>query len=88
MGWNQLQTKSASRLLEGIAPDAHFYFAHSYAAQTATAILPPRFAPHVYTGMNLSPWPRKKYLRVQFHPEKSGDAGQRVLQKFSCGSPH
>jgi len=32
MGWNQLRRKEDSRLLEGIAPDAHFYFAHSYAA--------------------------------------------------------
>ena len=32
MGWNQLSLTNRSRLLEGVAPDAHFYFAHSYAA--------------------------------------------------------
>ena len=32
MGWNQLDRRNDSKLLAGIAPDAHFYFAHSYAA--------------------------------------------------------
>ena len=32
MGWNQVKLKQKSRLLEGVAPSAYFYFAHSFAA--------------------------------------------------------
>jgi imidazole glycerol-phosphate synthase subunit HisH len=68
MGWNQLRRVRDSALLEGIPADAYFYFAHTYAAFHA--------APFVaaLTAKNL--------LAVQFHPEKSGDAGARVLANF------
>jgi imidazole glycerol phosphate synthase glutamine amidotransferase subunit len=79
MGWNQLASKKDSRLLAGIDSAAYFYFAHSYAAldsngrATATCTYGAEFAA-VIEHQNI--------FAVQFHPEKSADAGARVLQNF------
>jgi imidazole glycerol phosphate synthase glutamine amidotransferase subunit len=79
MGWNQLAPKRESRLLAGISENAYFYFAHSYAAldsnghSSATCTYGAEFAA-VIEEQNM--------FAVQFHPEKSGDAGARVLQNF------
>ena len=79
MGWNQLATKRESRLLEGIDSKAFFYFAHSYAAldsngrPSATCTHGAEFAAVIE---------KQNIFAVQFHPEKSGEAGARVLQNF------
>jgi imidazole glycerol phosphate synthase glutamine amidotransferase subunit len=78
MGWNQLAARAESRLLAGLDPQAYFYFAHSYYApsidQTAAActyLLP-------YTAVLES----GNTFGVQFHPEKSGPAGLRLVRNF------
>jgi imidazole glycerol phosphate synthase glutamine amidotransferase subunit len=79
MGWNQLNAKRSSRLLAGIDAGAYFYFAHSYAvldsngAAAATCSHGTEFAAVVE---------RQNIFAVQFHPEKSGEAGARLLQNF------
>lgn len=79
MGWNQLAVRRESQLLAGIDSSTYFYFAHSYAAPdsngsiTATCFHGADFAAVVEKG---------NICGVQFHPEKSGDAGARVLQNF------
>jgi imidazole glycerol phosphate synthase glutamine amidotransferase subunit len=79
MGWNQLNAKRDSRLLAGIDVGAYFYFAHSYAAldsngaATATCFHGAEFAAVIE---------QKNIYAAQFHPEKSGDPGARVLQNF------
>jgi imidazole glycerol phosphate synthase glutamine amidotransferase subunit len=84
MGWNQVQAKNGSRLLEGIDPAAYFYFAHSYAAHPH----PPIDAQSevqancVYGTEFVAVAERGNIFAVQFHPEKSGGPGQRVLQNF------
>jgi imidazole glycerol phosphate synthase glutamine amidotransferase subunit len=84
MGWNQVQARNGSRLLEGIAPAAYFYFAHSYAAHPQ----PPNDgqsevqATCEYGSEFVAVAERKNIFAVQFHPEKSGGPGQRVLQNF------
>ena len=79
MGWNQLRRVRASALLEGIPANAYFYFAHSYAAldagESAVAICE-HGVPFV------AALERQNLFAVQFHPEKSGDAGARVLANF------
>jgi imidazole glycerol phosphate synthase glutamine amidotransferase subunit len=81
MGWNQVRTRRRSRLLEGIAPDAYFYFAHSYAAIAAE-----EDADMVATCTHGTAFPavleRQNIYAVQFHPEKSGAAGACLLQNF------
>jgi imidazole glycerol phosphate synthase glutamine amidotransferase subunit len=79
MGWNQLKLTRPSRLLEGISPDAYFYFAHSFAASNANddAVA---ICNH---GADFAAVIEKQNIfAVQFHPEKSGDAGAQLLQNF------
>lgn len=79
MGWNQIAPNCESRLLAGIGSSAYYYFAHSYAAPdsngstTATCFHGAPFAA-VVESQNI--------YGVQFHPEKSGDSGSRLLQNF------
>ena len=79
MGWNQLNAKRDSRLLAGIDAGAYFYFAHSYAVLdsngmvTATCSHGAEFAAVIE---------QKNIHAVQFHPEKSGDPGARLLRNF------
>jgi imidazole glycerol-phosphate synthase subunit HisH len=78
MGWNQLEKKRGSSLLAGIDAGAYFYFAHSYAAldsndAVATCSHGAEFAAVIE---------QQNIFAVQFHPEKSGDSGARVLQNF------
>lgn len=81
MGWNQLQRKRESGLLAGVPACAYFYFAHSYAAMEAqgqdstsgTCTHGAEFAAVLEKG---------NIFGVQFHPEKSGAAGEQVLRNF------
>ena len=78
MGWNQLEKKRESSLLSGIDAGAYFYFAHSYAAldssdAAATCSHGAEFAAVIE---------KQNIFAVQFHPEKSGESGARVLQNF------
>jgi imidazole glycerol phosphate synthase glutamine amidotransferase subunit len=79
MGWNQLQAKRDSRLLAGIDAAAYFYFAHSYAALDSNGAA----AATCSHGAEFSAVIEQKNISaVQFHPEKSGASGARVLENF------
>lgn len=79
MGWNQIKLTRASRLLEGISPDAYFYFAHSFAATDANG---EAVALCNYGADFAAVIEKQNIFAVQFHPEKSGDAGAQLLQNF------
>jgi imidazole glycerol phosphate synthase glutamine amidotransferase subunit len=83
MGWDQLQAKAGSRLLEGIDSSAYFYFAHSYAVPFGAEYqaLETR-ATCSYGGEFVAVTETENIFAVQFHPEKSGAAGQHVLENF------
>jgi imidazole glycerol-phosphate synthase subunit HisH len=78
VGWNSLEIHPDSRLLAGINPGEFVYFTHSYkgpvTADTAavTHYIDP-FAAAVESG---------NVMGVQFHPEKSGETGLKVLRNF------
>jgi imidazole glycerol phosphate synthase glutamine amidotransferase subunit len=79
MGWNTLRRTNSSVLLNGIADEAYFYFAHSFAVSTAD----PSIVACCSHGQEFAAVVEKKNIfAVQFHPEKSGQAGARVLQNF------
>jgi imidazole glycerol phosphate synthase glutamine amidotransferase subunit len=79
IGWNQVRATRESSLLKGIPQDAYFYFAHSYAAP-ATAEATVAACDH---GFPFAAVIESGNLRaVQFHPEKSGETGARVLRNF------
>jgi imidazole glycerol phosphate synthase glutamine amidotransferase subunit len=82
IGWNQVRRVKESKLLEGIPGDAYFYFAHSFAAPASTAAN----VAACDHGVSFAAVIEDKNLRaVQFHPEKSGDAGARLLRNFVEG---
>ena len=79
IGWNQVRRVRESKLLQGIAEDAFFYFAHSYAAP-ASAQATVAACDH---GVSFAAVIEQGCLAaVQFHPEKSGETGARVLRNF------
>ena len=81
MGWNRLRMQQASQLLAGLSDSDYFYFAHTYAAAPS-----PRSNEVVATCSHGADFTavleHKNILATQFHPEKSGAAGSRLLQNF------
>jgi len=78
VGWNSLTMTRASALLDATLDEAQVYFTHSYAA--------PVTADCVATSEHGAPFAaaveRGDVFGVQFHPEKSSDAGLRILRAF------
>ncbi len=77
IGWNSV-TNVKSLLFDGIAENDYFYFVHSYFVETS---------PHAISttsyGIDYSSALQKdNFYAVQFHPEKSGVVGQRLLENF------
>ncbi len=79
MGWNQLARKRESSLLAGIEGGAYFYFAHSYAALDSNGAVAATCSHGAEFAAVIE---HKNIYAVQFHPEKSGDAGAVVLRNF------
>jgi imidazole glycerol-phosphate synthase subunit HisH len=78
VGWNALSISRGSVLLEGLAPGAYVYFTHSYAAPVTEAAC----AVSAHGDTFAAVVARAHVAGVQFHPEKSGDAGLRILRNF------
>jgi glutamine amidotransferase len=79
IGWNQLRRTQTSVLLRGIPEDAYFYFAHSYAAPASAG---PTVAACDHGFPFAAVIEQRRLVAVQFHPEKSGETGARVLGNF------
>lgn len=79
IGWNQVRRIRKNRLLCGVPDDAYFYFAHSYAAPASA----PATVAACDHGLSFAAVVEQGNLfAVQFHPEKSGETGARVLRNF------
>lgn len=78
MGWNQLAPVREDPILEGIAANDYVYFVHSYAVPACDITL----ATSDY-GIPVSAVVRRdNFWGTQFHPERSGATGARVLANF------
>jgi len=78
MGWNELELCTPSRLLAGLDARPYVYFAHSYYVPE-TAVTAARCHYSVpYTAVLHS----GNIFGVQFHPEKSGGVGLRIVKNF------
>ncbi len=81
MGWNKLEKLNDCPLLENIGDNEYVYFVHSYKAECADENIAAyseyggRVPALVYDG--------KFVYGAQFHPEKSGDTGLKILKNFS-----
>lgn len=78
MGWNDIHFKKESKLFKDIKEGEKFYFANSY-------YLPVNDFTTSYSDNDVefsASMERNNFYGVQFHPEKSGEAGLKVLQNF------
>jgi glutamine amidotransferase len=82
VGWNQLRCAETSRLFANLDPDPFVYFTHSYRAPIDIHTV----ARCEYGGEFSAAVERDNIFGVQFHPEKSGTAGIKLLEAF-CNLP-
>jgi glutamine amidotransferase/cyclase len=83
IGWNQVEMRRPHRLFDGIADRANFYFVHSYAGFPAGPNADDvALADTDYGARFVSAVTRGNLSGVQFHPERSGRDGLRLLANF------
>ena len=81
MGWNRLLVKKKSPILDGINDGAMVYFAHSYYVAPGSESVT---AAQTDYGINFTSVVWKDNIHaIQFHPEKSGDTGLKILKNFA-----
>jgi glutamine amidotransferase len=77
IGWNNI-TNLKSKLLDGITNNAYMYFVHSYFVDVCVE--------SIATTNYIQPYScalqKDNFYAVQFHPEKSGSEGQRIIENF------
>jgi glutamine amidotransferase len=78
MGWNEV-VSSGDGLFDGVEDGARFYFANSYVCHPRENV---GIAETTYGEMFVSAVRKSRLCGVQFHPEKSGVPGLRVLSNF------
>ena len=78
VGWNSLEIREDSRLLAGLSQQSFVYFTHSYCAPVGNGTV----AVTEYGQPFSAAVERDNIMGVQFHPEKSGEAGLRILENF------
>lgn len=81
IGWNTIQIERTDPLLAGIPGGTFFYFLQSYYAEPEDRSIVA--ATTAYGGSFASVVSRGKIFGVQFHPEKSQDAGLKLLENFT-----
>ncbi len=77
IGWNNI-TQLKTPLLTDISENAYMYFVHSYYVENCAEAI----AKTDYIIEYSSAIQKDNFYAVQFHPEKSGDAGQKILENF------
>ena len=83
IGWNQVERRRDDPLFEGIADASNFYFVHSYAGEPAPEAAPDLVLAETQHGDRfVSAIRRGNLAGVQFHPERSGRDGLRLIGNF------
>lgn len=78
MGWNAIDPADGNRLFEGIPTGSYCYFVHSYALPVADSTI----ATAEYGLPFAAASQQDNFFGTQFHPERSGQVGARVLSNF------
>jgi imidazole glycerol-phosphate synthase subunit HisH len=78
VGWNSLEPRNGSRLLRGVNLSEFVYFTHSYKAPVSADTA----ASTYYIESFAAAVERANVMGVQFHPEKSGETGLKILANF------
>lgn len=89
IGWNSANTGETNESIYGLRPDSKYYYVHSYAVpyvkgqfeKDGWKVARGRYGDEEFVGAIM----KDNVLATQFHPEKSGAAGQRVLKAFLEG---
>ena len=79
IGWNSLNLQNQGRLFEGIEQQPYVYFVHSYAGVDCDAFVSARTE---YGAELTAAVERGNVYGTQFHPEKSGEVGLKILKAF------
>ncbi len=80
MGWNNLEIKNSGILLDGIENDSWVYFVHSYRVQpTSLEIITAESDYGIKVPAVIE---KNNFFGTQFHPEKSGEIGAKIIQNF------
>ena len=82
VGWNQLEVSASSKLFRGVPSSSFVYFTHSYRAPIDDSTV----ARCEYGGTFSAAVEQNRLFGVQFHPEKSGEVGLKLLSNF-CALP-
>ncbi|AEW93540.1 MULTISPECIES: imidazole glycerol phosphate synthase subunit HisH [Streptomycetaceae] len=88
MGWNTVEAPEDSRLFAGLDRGEHYYFVHSYAVREweletgNEAIRPPKVTWATHGDRFVAAVENGPLWATQFHPEKSGDAGAKLLSNW------
>lgn len=80
MGWNSLSIRPGARLFAGIGDGAYVYFVHSYylrAEDEAQVAASTEYSVRIHASVESG-----NVFACQFHPEKSGEVGLRILRNF------
>lgn len=78
MGWNKVNYLAGHHLFRGIEDGAYFYFVHGFAMPVCTATI----AHSTYGEPFTAAVQQDNFFGVQFHPERSGQAGSQLLKNF------
>ena len=80
IGWNSLKINPESKLFAGIPEDSYVYFVHSYylAAEEPIVAATTDYVVDIHAAVEKEP-----VFACQFHPEKSGDIGLKLLKNFA-----
>ena len=78
VGWNRIEIATGSRLLAGVPSGSYVYFTHSYRAPLCAGTI----ATCTYEEPFTAAVERDNLFGLQFHPEKSGEIGMKILENF------
>lgn len=80
MGWNSIELAKDSRILKDIGEEPYVYFVHSYYLETPDTNVVSAYTEYgARLGIAVE---EGNVFATQFHPEKSGDVGMRILENF------
>ena len=79
IGWNSLEIRKQDGIFRGISPNPYVYFVHSYAGADCDAFVSARTE---YGAELTAAVERGNVYGTQFHPEKSGEVGLKILKAF------
>lgn len=81
IGWNSLELTNNGRLFDGVAENTYVYFVHSYylkARDEEMVKASTEYVTHIHASVE-----KDNVFACQFHPEKSGDVGLKILSNFA-----